>query len=152
MACDRLLMITMSPLPPEADASTEVRVPDVPPGSDIGPGSLDTRLAGPLSGPMSRLLSEAEVVEALRVLPDWKLVEGGDTPAIAATYEFVDFVGALDFVSRAGAEAEQMNHHPDIDIRWNTVTLVNSTHSEGGLTQLDIELAHRINEIAGHDL
>jgi 4a-hydroxytetrahydrobiopterin dehydratase len=98
-----------------------------------------------------RLLSEAEVAEALRALPDWKLAEGG-VPAITATYELIDFVAAIDFVSRAGAEAEQMNHHPDIDIRWNTVTMVNSTHSEGGLTQLDIELAHRISGIAGHDL
>jgi 4a-hydroxytetrahydrobiopterin dehydratase len=101
---------------------------------------------------MSRLLTDAEVTEALRALPDWKLVEGGEPPAITATYELVDFVAALDFVTRAGAEAEQMNHHPDIDIRWNKVTLVNSTHSEGGLTQLDIELAHRISGIAGHDL
>jgi 4a-hydroxytetrahydrobiopterin dehydratase len=100
---------------------------------------------------MTRLLSDAEVAEALRALPDWTLAEG-DAPAITATYELVDFVAALDFVSRVGAEAEQMNHHPDIDIRWNKVTLVNSTHSEGGLTQLDIQLAHRITEIAGHDL
>jgi 4a-hydroxytetrahydrobiopterin dehydratase len=100
---------------------------------------------------MSRLLSETEVAEALRALPDWELAEG-DASAITATYELVDFVAALDFVTRLGAEAEQMNHHPDIDIRWNKVTLVNSTHSEGGLTQLDIELAHRISGIAGHDL
>ena len=100
---------------------------------------------------MSRLLTDAEVAEALRALPDWKRVEG-DVSAITATYELVDFVAALDFVNRAGAEAEQMNHHPDIDIRWNQVTLVLSTHSEGGLTQLDIELAHRISGLSGHDL
>ncbi len=44
-----------------------------------------------------------------------------------------------------------MNHHPDIDIRWNKVTLVLSTHSEGGLTNNDFELAHRINEVAGQE-
>jgi 4a-hydroxytetrahydrobiopterin dehydratase len=44
-----------------------------------------------------------------------------------------------------------MNHHPDIDIRWNKVVLVLSTHSEGGLTRLDIEAAHRFNDEAGID-
>jgi len=47
-------------------------------------------------------------------------------------------------VNKVGDEAEQLNHHPDIDIRWNKVILVLSTHSEGGLTQADIELATRI--------
>ena len=55
-----------------------------------------------------------------------------------------DFAAALAFVNQVGDEAEQMNHHPDIDIRWNKVILVLSTHSEGGLTQADIELATRI--------
>jgi 4a-hydroxytetrahydrobiopterin dehydratase len=45
-------------------------------------------------------------------------------------------------------EAEEMDHHPDIDIRWRTVTFVVSTHSEGGVTQLDVELAHRISQAA----
>jgi len=45
-------------------------------------------------------------------------------------------------------EAEEMNHHPDMDIRWRTVTFTLSTHSAGGVTQLDIELAHRIRMIA----
>jgi 4a-hydroxytetrahydrobiopterin dehydratase len=55
------------------------------------------------------------------------------------------------FVNQVGHEAELMNHHPDIDIRWNTVTLVLSTHSEGGLTEHDIELARRINDVAGQN-
>ena len=55
-----------------------------------------------------------------------------------------DFADALAYVNAVGALAEEMNHHPDIDIRWNKVTLVLSTHSEGGLTQADIELATRI--------
>jgi 4a-hydroxytetrahydrobiopterin dehydratase len=54
-------------------------------------------------------------------------------------------------VNLIGHEAEQRNHHPDIDIRWNTVTLVLSSHSEGGLTQADLSLAQRINDIAGID-
>ena len=71
--------------------------------------------------------------------------------AISTTYEVADFRAALDLVQRIGDVAEQMNHHPDIDIRWNKVTLVLSTHSEGGLTQLDVEAAHRFNDEAGID-
>jgi 4a-hydroxytetrahydrobiopterin dehydratase len=99
---------------------------------------------------MSQLLTESEVSQQLAGLPNWRRADG-DEPAITATYELTDFVAALDFVNRVGHEAELMNHHPDIDIRWNTVTLVLSTHSEGGLTHLDIELAHRINEAAGQE-
>jgi 4a-hydroxytetrahydrobiopterin dehydratase len=99
---------------------------------------------------MSQLLTESEVSEQLAGLPNWRRANG-DEPAITATYELTDFVAALDFVNRVGHEAELMNHHPDIDIRWNKVTLVLSTHSEGGLTHLDIELAHRINEEVGQE-
>ena len=86
---------------------------------------------------MSQLLTESEVSEQLAGLPYWRRVDD-DGPAI-------------DFVNRVGHEAEIMNHHPDIDIRWNKVTLLLSTHSEGGLTHLDIELAHRINEAVGQE-
>jgi 4a-hydroxytetrahydrobiopterin dehydratase len=51
----------------------------------------------------------------------------------------------VSFVNAVGAEAEQRNHHPDIDIRWNTVTLVLSTHSAGGLTEADFDLAAAIS-------
>ena len=99
---------------------------------------------------MSQLLTESEVSEQLAGLPNWRRADS-DEPAITATYELTDFVAALDFVNRVGHEAELMNHHPDIDIRWNKVTMVLSTHSEGGLTHLDIELAHRINEEVGQE-
>ena len=92
---------------------------------------------------MPRLLTDEEIDRQLTDLPDWKR-HGDANDSIAATFELTDFVAALDFVSQVGHAAEQMNHHPDIDIRWNKVTLVLSTHSEGGLTQLDIELAHRV--------
>jgi 4a-hydroxytetrahydrobiopterin dehydratase len=55
------------------------------------------------------------------------------------------FAGALDFVNRVGALAEAAGHHPDIDIRWDTVTLRLSTHSAGGLTERDLELAAEID-------
>jgi len=99
---------------------------------------------------MTALLTDSEVSQQLEALPNWRRAESAE-PAITATYELTDFVAALDFVNRVGHEAELMNHHPDIDIRWNKVTLALSTHSEGGLTQNDIELAHRINEVVGEE-
>jgi 4a-hydroxytetrahydrobiopterin dehydratase len=60
-----------------------------------------------------------------------------------------DFAGALAYVNRVGALAEEANHHPDIDIRWNTVTLSLSTHSAGGLTVLDLDLATAIDQLDG---
>jgi 4a-hydroxytetrahydrobiopterin dehydratase len=99
---------------------------------------------------MNQLLTDSEVSQQLEGLPDWRRADS-DEPAITATYELTDFVAALDFVNRVGHEAELMNHHPDIDIRWNMVTLVLSTHSEGGLTSNDMELAHRINEVFGQE-
>jgi 4a-hydroxytetrahydrobiopterin dehydratase len=97
---------------------------------------------------MPRLLTTEEINRQLEDLPDWTL-SGEAEDTITATFQLADFVAALDLVSRVGHEAEQMNHHPDIDIRWNRVTLALSTHSEGGLTQLDVELAHRISAEAG---
>ncbi len=59
-----------------------------------------------------------------------------------------DFADALAYVNGVGALAEDMGHHPDIDIRWNVVTLRLTTHSEGGLTHLDLDLARRIDALA----
>ena len=97
---------------------------------------------------MSQLLTDAVVAARLAELPDWKRADGDD-PAITATYTLDDFAGALAFVNQVGAAAEEMNHHPDIDIRWDTVTLVLSTHSEGGLTAADFELAGKITRLVG---
>ena len=58
-----------------------------------------------------------------------------------------DFAGALAFVNAVGALAEEANHHPDIDIRWNTVTLRLTTHSAGGLTGNDVELARAVDAL-----
>ena len=92
---------------------------------------------------MSQLLTDDEVATRLVDLPDWYRADDDD-PAITATYKFDDFAGALAFVNQVGAADEEMDHHPDIDIRWDTVTLVLSTHSEGGLTAADFDLAGRI--------
>ena len=100
---------------------------------------------------MPRLLTDDEITTQLSSLPNWRQVVVDGDPAIETSFELTDFQAALDLVVRVGHLAEQMNHHPDIDIRWSTVRLVLSTHSEGGLTQLDIEAAHRINDEAGLD-
>lgn len=60
-----------------------------------------------------------------------------------------DFADALAYVNAVGVLAEQMNHHPDVDIRWNTVTLRLSTHSAGGITRSDLDLAARIDALGG---
>ena len=95
---------------------------------------------------MSKLLPDPDVTTRLAALPEWTRAEGGE-PAITATYELADFAGALAFVNAVGAEAERRDHHPDIDIRWNTVTLVLTTHSAGGLTEADFDLAAAISAL-----
>jgi 4a-hydroxytetrahydrobiopterin dehydratase len=89
---------------------------------------------------MSRLLTDEEIERQLGDLPGW----ARDGAEISASYEAPDFPTAIRLVDEVALEAEDMGHHPDIDIRWRTVKFVLSTHSEGGLTQLDVELAHRV--------
>lgn len=90
---------------------------------------------------MSRLLTEDEIARQLGEVEGWTR-EGS---AIVRTAELPSFPSAVAVVEEVADEAEQMQHHPDIDIRWRTLRFVVSTHSEGGLTQLDFELAHRID-------
>jgi 4a-hydroxytetrahydrobiopterin dehydratase len=97
-----------------------------------------------LAGRVTELLTDDDVSTRLQDLPEWERAEG-DEPAITATYKLADFAAALAFVNAVGAEAEAMDHHPDIDIRWNRVTLVLSTHSAGGLTVKDFVLAKTIS-------
>jgi 4a-hydroxytetrahydrobiopterin dehydratase len=87
---------------------------------------------------MSRLLTDEEITRQLADLPGWS--RDGDT--IRAAFEAPDFLAGIRLVDEVALHAEQMDHHPDIDIRWRTVSFALSTHSEGGLTQLDVELAH----------
>ena len=70
-----------------------------------------------------------------------------DGETITRTFEHKDFVDALAFVNKVGELAENANHHPDIDIRWNKVTLALTTHSENALTQKDVDLASQLNEL-----
>ena len=90
-----------------------------------------------------KLLSEADIAARLAGVPKWTRL--GNT--IARSWEFEDFAEALAFINKVGALAEAMNHHPDIVNSWNTVTLTLSTHDRGGLTELDFELAKKIDAL-----
>src|SRR6185312_8405511 len=94
-------------------------------------------------------LSEQEVRERLGGLDGWEL-PGGDGPAsLQRNFEFPDFAAALAFVNRVGELAEGANHHPDILLHgWNKVRLTLSTHSQGGLTGADFDLAERVDGLS----
>jgi 4a-hydroxytetrahydrobiopterin dehydratase len=88
-------------------------------------------------------LNDAEIDERLTGLNGWE--RSGD--AIVKQFDNGDFKGSVDFVNRLTPVAEEMNHHPDLEISWKTVTVTISTHSEGGLTENDFELARRIEAL-----
>ena len=90
------------------------------------------------------LLSDSEIEEKLAGLSGWE--HSGD--AIRKDFKRGDFVGSVRFVSSLVEPAEGMNHHPDVSISWDTVTVKISTHSEGGLTAADFELAEKIDALA----
>jgi 4a-hydroxytetrahydrobiopterin dehydratase len=87
-----------------------------------------------------RLLEPDDVARQLNDLPGWT----SDGTSLHRSLQYPSFPEAIAAVASLAIDAEEMNHHPDIDIRWRTVNLTLSTHSEGGITQYDIELAHKI--------
>jgi len=89
------------------------------------------------------LLSDEEIERRLGALQGWER----DGDAIRRQFDRGDFKGSVDFVNRLTPVAEAMNHHPDLEISWATVTVRLSTHSEGGLTANDLELASRIDAL-----
>ncbi|MDN5726377.1 MAG: 4a-hydroxytetrahydrobiopterin dehydratase [Propionibacteriales bacterium] len=91
---------------------------------------------------MSRLLEPTEVATQLADHQHWTVDD-----ALTGQFTFDDFSGSLTFVNAVADEAEQMDHHPDIDIRYDKVTLTVTSHDAGGLTQLDVELAKRVDQI-----
>ena len=82
-------------------------------------------------------LSAEQIQENLGDLPSWSL--NGDS--LQRTFRFDDFVGSMAFVEKVADLSEEMNHHPDIMIRYNKVTLTLSTHDAGGITENDFTLA-----------
>jgi len=87
--------------------------------------------------------NSAKIKKALASVPDWKR-KGSE---ITRTYQFKDFPAAIRFVKAVAGPAEKAWHHPDIDIRWNKVTLTLTTHDEGGLTAKDFALAKRFDSL-----
>ena len=88
-------------------------------------------------------LSDEEIEERLARLDGWE--RSGD--AIVKQFDNGDFKGSVEFVNRLTPEAEEMNHHPDLEISWKTVTVSITNHAEGGLTEADFELAGRIEAL-----
>jgi 4a-hydroxytetrahydrobiopterin dehydratase len=89
---------------------------------------------------MPQKLSDLEIQRALGGLPGWS--RRGD--ALVKTYTFARFEEGITFVGRVAKAADEMDHHPDIDIRYTKVTMSLSTHDAGGITQRDLELAQKI--------
>jgi 4a-hydroxytetrahydrobiopterin dehydratase len=90
------------------------------------------------------LLSDSEIEARLSEHPGWE--RAGN--AISKTFERGDFVGSVNFVKALVEPAEAMNHHPDLEVSWDKVTVKIATHSEGGITAADFELATKIDALA----
>jgi 4a-hydroxytetrahydrobiopterin dehydratase len=88
-------------------------------------------------------LSPDDLSAALSGLPAWS----GDGDGIRRSVELPSFRDAVDAIVRIADVAEEMDHHPDVDLRWRTLHLTVVTHSAGGVTELDLELARRIDAL-----
>jgi 4a-hydroxytetrahydrobiopterin dehydratase len=93
---------------------------------------------------MAELIKGDQLKTRLKKIPEWEL----EKKHLERTFEFDDFSESIDFVNGVAEVAEEEEHHPDIDIRYNKVRLMISTHSKGGITELDFELAERIDTLA----
>jgi 4a-hydroxytetrahydrobiopterin dehydratase len=96
--------------------------------------------------PYATLLTEEEIAGGLAGIPLWR--REGD--AIVRSIRCPSFPNAIALVNRVAEAAEESNHHPDIDIRWRTVTFTLSTHASAGLTAKDLEMAAAIDRLAEH--
>lgn len=92
---------------------------------------------------MPEVLNAIEIKEHLKKVPEWDY----DNKSIERVFEFDGFSDALDFVNAVAEIAEEEEHHPDIDIRYNRVRLRLFTHSEGGLTESDFGVAEKIDNL-----
>jgi 4a-hydroxytetrahydrobiopterin dehydratase len=89
------------------------------------------------------VLSDDEVDAAAADLNGWQRTDG----ALRRSVTFPAYLDGIEAVRRVAEHAERIDHHPDIDIRWRTVTFALVTHSEGGITDRDVQLAQQIDEI-----
>jgi len=92
---------------------------------------------------MSDLLEDSDLTTALKKCPEWEY----ENNSINRTVEFEEFMEAIDFVNDLAEIADEAQHHPDIRIRYTKVTLKLTTHDAGGVTEADIELAQRIDNL-----
>ena len=92
---------------------------------------------------MPRLLDAEEVGRQLRAIPGWRR----EPFSLRASYRAPDFATAARLVAELAGEAEAMDHHPDVDLRWRTLHLHLVSHSAGGVSDLDLELARRIDAL-----
>jgi 4a-hydroxytetrahydrobiopterin dehydratase len=90
-------------------------------------------------------MTEKEVVQEVAKLPGWNVENG----KLHRAFQFADFIEAFGFMSKAALVAEAMGHHPDWSNVWNRVTVDLSTHSIGGISRLDFELATKMQALAG---
>lgn len=97
---------------------------------------------------MSQLLPDLDVQRSLGKLPGW----ARRGTALTKSYKFSTFRAGIDFVNRAAAVADRMDHHPDIDIRFTKITCTLSTHDAGGITQKDLNLAAELDQVVGDKL
>jgi len=88
-------------------------------------------------------LTVAQIKTALTGVPDWQRKRS----VLTRVFRFKDFPAAIKFVNKVAVLAERAWHHPDIDIRWNKVTLALTTHDEGGLTEKDFALAKKFDRL-----
>jgi 4a-hydroxytetrahydrobiopterin dehydratase len=98
---------------------------------------------------MTKKLSKEEVVSATDSLPGVRIVSETDPNRLELKSTFKNFAEALAFTNHVGLVAEEMNHHPDIQLSWGKVVISIFTHSEGGITELDLEFMRRITNDRG---
>ena len=98
-----------------------------------------------MENPVTTKFSNDQIQDAMERVPQWSELNS----EIQRTYQFDDFKQAMAFVNRVAQLAEQRQHHPDILIRYNKITLTLSTHDAGGITDKDFQLASEIDQLAG---
>jgi 4a-hydroxytetrahydrobiopterin dehydratase len=92
-------------------------------------------------------LTVDQIAESIKAIPEWSLSSGSAVQSITRTFEAPSFLEGIALVQGVGEIAESRDHHPDIDIRYNRVTLTLSTHDKGGLTGWDFDVARAIDAL-----
>lgn len=94
---------------------------------------------------MSELVAKEDLEGLLKKVPEWDHEE--EEKSIVRVFEFDEFMEGIDFVDAVAEIAEEAEHHPDIDIRWCTITVRLTTHDAGGLTDSDFEIAKKVDTL-----